>query len=163
GRNEGKVVQIDKRGNLVRAAGALFHRRGFEHTSLADITSDAGLPGGNVYYDVNTPDHQHTSVTEKRIAAMRERPEQLTSLSSPQERILAYMAGWEAHTQDLTAHGCPVGGLCLETSKQGGEAAETAASVLKDTLDWFGAQFRAMGYREKEARDLAAKLMGARH
>jgi AcrR family transcriptional regulator len=156
------MVRPDKRESLVRAAAALFHRKGFEHTSIADIAAEAGVPLGNVYYYFKTRNDLLKAVTEGRIAALRKRRSDLEHLP-PRARLLAYVEGWEAHTEELTAHGCPVGGLCLEANKQGGPAAEEAASVLSDMLDWVGAQFRGMGYGEQEARDLAARMVGARH
>lgn len=156
------MVQSDKRESLVRAAAALFHRKGFEHTSLADIAAEAGVPLGNVYYYYKTRNDLLKAVTEGRIAALRKRRAALETLP-PRERLLAYVDGWEAHTEELTAHGCPVGGLCLEANKQGGPVAEEAAAVLRDMLEWVGAQFRALGYGEREARDLASRMIGARH
>lgn len=156
------MVQQDKRSGLVRAAGALFHRRGFEQTSLAHIAAAAGVPLGNVYYYFKTREDLLKAVTGERIAALRARRAALEPLA-PRERLLAYVEAWDVHTEDLTAHGCPVGGLCLEANKQGGSVAETAAEVLEDALEWVGAQFRALGYGKEEARDLAARMMGARH
>lgn len=156
------MVRVDKRERLVRAAAALFHRKGFEQTSLADIATEADVPLGNVYYYFKTRNDLLKAVTGGRIAALRKRRADLEALP-PRERLLAYVDGWEAHTEELTAHGCPVGGLCLEANKQGGPAAEEAAAVLRDSLDWVAAQFRGMGYGGQEARDLAARMIGARH
>lgn len=156
------MAREDKRAHLIGAAAVLFHRQGFEHTSLAHIAEAAQVPLGNVYYYFKTRGDLLAAVTGERIAALRARRAALEPLA-PRDRLLAYVEGWEVHTEDLTAHGCPVGGLCLEANKQGGAVAETAASVLADTLEWMGAQFRALGYGKEESRDLAARAMGARH
>jgi hypothetical protein len=76
--------------------------------------------------------------------------------------LLAFVRSFEANDDLCTAHGCPVGGLCVEANKQGGAVAAEAASVLKGTLDWLADQFRAMGFREPRAREHAARLLGAR-
>src|SRR5688500_6538247 len=102
------MVQPDKRASLIQAAGALFHRKGFEHTSLADIADAAGVRLGNVYYYFKTRGDLLQAVTEGRIAALRARRAALEPLP-PRERLLAYVEGWEAYTDELTAHGCPVG------------------------------------------------------
>ncbi len=156
------VVRADKRESLIRAADSLFHRKGFEHTSLADIAAAAEVPLGNVYYYFKTRMDLIKAVSGERLAALRARREEWGALTSPRERLLAYVESFEGYTEECTAHGCRVGGLCLEANKQGGEIAEDAAAVLRSTLDWICIQFRALGYRERQARELAAKLLGAR-
>lgn len=157
------MVRPDKRESLIQAAGVLFHRKGLEHTSLADIAGEAGVPLGNVYYYFKTRSDLLKAVTEGRIATARALRAGLERIADPRERLLAYVDGWEARTEELTAHGCPIGGLCIEANKQGGPMAEDAASVLREILDWVGAQFRALGYPAREAKELAARMMGARH
>ena len=44
----------DKRSRLFEAAGDLFHRQGFNQTTLADIARSADVPLGNVYYYYKT-------------------------------------------------------------------------------------------------------------
>jgi TetR/AcrR family transcriptional regulator, transcriptional repressor for nem operon len=156
------VVRPDKRESLIRAAETLFHRYGLEHTSLADIASAADVPLGNVYYYFKTRGDLVKAVSEVRLAGLRAKREAWGKIASPRERLLAYVDHFETYTEECTAHGCRMGGLCLEANKQGGAIADEAAAVLKSTLDWISDQFRAMGFRERRAREHASKLLGAR-
>jgi TetR/AcrR family transcriptional repressor of nem operon len=156
------VVRIDKRESLVRAAGSLFHRKGFEHTSLADIAAAAEVPLGNVYYYFKTRTELVKAVSEERLATLKALRAELEAIPSPRERLIAYVDSWEPRTDELTAHGCPVGSLCQETNKQGGPIAGEAAGVLRSTLDWIRDQFRDLGFRERQAREHAARMLGAR-
>ncbi len=153
---------VDKRESLMRAADRLFHHHGFEHTSLADIAAAAGVPLGNVYYYFKTRGDLVKAVSEERRRAMRARRDEWEKIPSPRDRLLAYVDSFGAREEEFTAHGCPVGGLCLETSKLGGEAAAEAAAVLRESLEWIEAQFRALGIPKGEARENAARLVGAR-
>lgn len=156
------MLKADKWRSLVTAAGQLFHRQGFERTSLADIASAAHVPLGNVYYYFKTRDELLKAVVEERLEGARAKRAALEALPSPRERLLAYVAGFEESAEESTAYGCPAGGLCQETNKLGGEAAAEAAGLLRDGMEWVTRQFRAWGFREAQARDYAARLTGAR-
>ena len=157
------MVRGDKRESLVRAAMGLFHRNGYGPTSLADIAEEAEVPLGNVYYYFKTREDILRAVVQERLTPVRAGREALeTTIADPRERLLAFVAGFEARTEESTAFGCPAGGLCYEMNKQGGAAAEEASVLLRDVLEWVFRQFRAMGFRETQARDFAARLIAAR-
>lgn len=148
--------------SLVRAASTLFHRQGYEHTSLADIAEAAGVPLGNVYYYFKTREILLKAVLDMRLAEARAARARLESLPDPRERLLAFVSGFENSIEESTAYGCPAGGLCQEINKQGGAAADEAANLLRDGLEWVATQFRSMGYRDAQARDFASRLVAAR-
>jgi TetR/AcrR family transcriptional repressor of nem operon len=152
----------DKRERLLRAAEQLFHHKGFEHTSLADIASASGVPVGNVYYYFKTRDDLARSVSEERRRVMHERRVEWEKLKTPRDRLLAYVDSFIAREAEFTAYGCPVGSLCLETSKLGGQLASDASAVLRDSLEWLEKQFRALGNNGRLAKENAARLLGAR-
>lgn len=156
------MVRADKWKGLVQAASRLFHQQGFEHTSLADIAEAAEVPVGNVYYYFKTRDELLKAVVQERLAASRAKREELESIPDPKERLLAFVGGFEARTDESTAYGCPMGGLCQETNKQGGLAAEEAAVPLRDLFEWLTRQFRSLGFKEPQARDHAARIVAAR-
>lgn len=156
------MLRADKWQSLVQAASELFHRQGFEQTSLADIATAAGVPLGNVYYYFKTRDELLKAVLDQRLAAVRAKRAELEALPSPRDRLLAFVAGFEERAEESTAFGCPAGGLCQEMNKRGGDVAAEAAGLLRDGLDWVTRQFHALGFREGQAREHAARLIGAR-
>jgi len=151
-----------KRERLLQAAALLFHRQGFEHTSLADIAAKADVPLGNVYYYYRTREDLLQAVTEDRRATMDRKRARWEDLPSPRDRLLAYVDSFAANEKEFTAHGCPAGSLCLEANKIGGEVAEHAAAVLEDSLAWLEKQFSAMGFGKRVAHENAAHLLSAR-
>ena len=155
-------VGPEKRESLLRAADRLFHHKGLEHTSIADIASAAEVPLGNVYYYFKTRGALVKSVTERRLAYIRGLRAEWDALPSPRDRLLAYVKSYESRTEDSTAHGCPVGGLCVEANKLGGPIARDAGVSFRETLVWIAEQFRAMGFSEREAEENAAQLLGGR-
>src|SRR3954471_11328459 len=155
-------MAADKRESLIRAADTLFHRSGFEHTSIADIANAASVPLGNVYYYFKTRGELVKSVSEHRLAGVRARRAELNKLSSPRDRLLGYVKSFEDRIEEFTAHGCPAGVLCLEANKLGGPIANDASSVFRESLEWLTAQFREMGFPLRQARANAAQIIGGR-
>jgi AcrR family transcriptional regulator len=154
------VGGIGKRESLVKAADTLFHRKGFEHTSIADIAEAAKVPVGNVYYYFKTRGDLVKAVTEQRLASVQAMRAEWDSLPSPRDRLLAYVGSFESRIEERTAHGCPAGSLCQEANKQGGTLAEDASAVFRSSLEWMRVRFRAMGCPDREARANAARILG---
>ena len=59
------------RDRIVEAADELFYRRGYEHTSFADIADAVGISRGNFYYHFKTKDDILDAVIEARLANTR--------------------------------------------------------------------------------------------
>jgi TetR/AcrR family transcriptional repressor of nem operon len=156
------MVGTEKRDRLVRAADILFHRNGFEHTSIADIAAAADVPVGNVYYYFKSRGDFVKAVTELRAEPVRARRAEWDELASPKDRLLAYVKSFENGIDFFTAHGCPTGGLCVEANKQGGPIAEDASALFRESLEWLGKQFRSMGQSAAEARSNAARVLSGR-
>src|SRR3954470_1848048 len=121
------MLRGDKWKSLVEAASTLFHRQGYEQTSLADIASAAAVPLGNVYYYFKTRDELLKAVLDERLRGMQARRAEVEALTSPRDRLLAFVGRFEERAEEFTAYGCPMSGLCQETNKHGGEVAAEAA------------------------------------
>lgn len=156
------MAESGKRESLLRAADTLFHRKGFEHTSIADVAASAEVPLGNVYYYFKTRDELAKAVTEQRLASVRARRAEWDALASPRDRLLAYVKSFENRIEEFTAHGCPAGSLCLEANKLGGSVAGDAGSIFRESLEWMRIQFRAMGLPDRQARAHAAHILSGR-
>jgi TetR/AcrR family transcriptional repressor of nem operon len=152
--------QPDKRTRLIETAMKLAHRNGFRETSLADIAQAAHVPVGNVYYYFKTKEELGEAVVERRLAQFREFREELDRLSSPKERLLAFVESIHGNREQLARGGCPLGSLCSELQKEGGALAKKSAALFTEPMGWFEEQFRAAGY-EEDARELSAHLFCA--
>src|SRR5258708_28879653 len=90
--------QPDKRTRLIETAMKLAYRNGFRETSLADIADAAHVPVGNVYYYFKTKEELGEAVVERRLAEFRAFREEIDPLSSPKERLFAFVESlhWNA-------------------------------------------------------------------
>lgn len=151
-------TQADKRKRLVDAAVKLAYRHGFRETSLADIAAAAHVPVGNVYYYFKTKEELGEAVVERRLTESREFRTEADRLSSPKERLFAFVDGIYRNREQLARGGCPVGGLCSELQKEGGALAKRSAALITEQLGWIEAQFNAAGH-QKDSRALAVHLL----
>src|SRR6266436_9897753 len=121
-------AQVDKRTRLVETAMKLAYRRGFRETSIADIAEAAHVPLGNVYYYFKTKDELGEAIVERRLAEFRALREEIDRLSSPKERLFAFVERIHRNREQLARGGCPLGGLCTELHKEGGALAKQSAT-----------------------------------
>jgi AcrR family transcriptional regulator len=123
----------------------LAYGRGFRQTSLADIAEAARVPVGNVYYYFKTKEELAEAVVERRLEEFRAARAEWDRLSSPKERLLAFVGRVHANREQLARGGCALGGLCSELHKEGGALAKSPRrSSLSPSA---GEQFRAVAER----------------
>ena len=151
------TAQADKRARLIETAMKLAYKHGFRETSLADIAVAAHVPVGNVYYYFKTKEELGEAVVERRLAEFRAFREEIDRLSSPKERLFAFVESIHSNREQLARGGCPLGGLCTELHKEGGALAKKSAALYSVPMTWLEEQFRALGH-EKDSRELAVHL-----
>jgi TetR/AcrR family transcriptional regulator, transcriptional repressor for nem operon len=145
-----------KRERLVESARALIHEQGVHRTTLAEVAERGDVPLGNVYYYFKSKDELVRAVLE----GYQEQADALVAAfdrhRTPQARLKALVRNWADMRDEVARHGCPMGSLCSELDKLGGDAERDAAAVMARIIDWAEGQFRQLGRRD--ARDLAVAL-----
>ena len=150
----------DKRTRLIETAMKLAYQRGFREASLADIAEAANVPVGNVYYYFKTKEELGEAVVKRLLAQFLELQEEWDRLSSPKERLFAFVDKVRSNRDQLVLGGCPLGGLCLELHKEGSALAKKSAALYTEPMAWLEKQFRGAGH-EKDSRELAVHLFSA--
>src|ERR1700730_12859032 len=100
-----RKTQLDKRTRLIETGMKLAYQRGFREASLADIAEAAHVPVGNVYYYFKTKEELGEAVVERRLAEFRAFREELDRLSSPKERLFAFVESIHRNRERLCARG----------------------------------------------------------
>src|SRR3979490_1108129 len=155
-----RTAQPDKRTRLIETATKWAYGRGFRETSLADIAEAARVPVGNVYYYFKTKEELAEAVVERRLEEFRAARAEWDRLSSPKERLLAFVGSVHANREQLARGGCPLGSLCSELHKEGGALAKKSAALFTYPMRWLEGEFRRGGH-EKDSRELAVHLFSA--
>src|SRR5258707_7310809 len=114
----------------------------------------------HVYCYVKPKEELGEAVVERRLAEFRAFREEMDRLSSPKERLFAFVESIHRNREQLARGGCPLGGLCTELHKEGGALAKKAAVLFTEPMRWLEEQFRAAGH-EEDARELSVHLFGA--
>ena len=154
------AIEKDKRQRLVKAAADLSHTRGLGNVVLADIAESADVPLGNVYYYFKTKAAISEAVIAQRCDEFRQLRGMLDRIPLPRERLKALVQMYVNDRKTLARSGCPVGSLCAELSKEGGELADEAAVAFRELLKWTEAQFGEIG-RVHDQKTFAIHLLSA--
>jgi TetR/AcrR family transcriptional repressor of nem operon len=148
-----------KRQRLIDSARGLIHEQGVQRTTLAQIAERADVPPGNVYYYYKTRDELVHAVIESRLDLIRGLLGRLDRRTAPKARLKALAASWVEAAPEVTEHGCPVGSLACELSKDDNALSADGSRMLREILDWMEHQFRELGRRDAPA--LAVTMLAA--
>jgi TetR/AcrR family transcriptional regulator, transcriptional repressor for nem operon len=147
------------REQIVEEADRLFHERGFDHASFADIAAAVGISRGNFYYHFRTKDEILDAVIARRRANVQQTLERWESEgASPADRIRRFIGILVTNQTAIMRRGCPIGTLCGELAKLEHPAQNAAAGLFTLFRDWLARQFAALGCVE-EAEGLAMSLL----
>lgn len=153
------MVSRATRETIVGVADDLFYRRGFDHTSFADIAGLVKISRGNFYHHFKTKDDILEAVIQKRLAdryAMLERWEM--EGATPVERINSFIDILIVNGEKIKLYGCPIGTLTSELAKLNHPAQPDAGRLFTLFRTWLRRQFVALG-READADVLAMHLL----
>ncbi|MCC8934513.1 TetR/AcrR family transcriptional regulator [Rhizobium sp. 'Codium 1'] len=144
---------------IVATADDLFYRRGFDHTSFADIATAVGISRGNFYHHFKSKDDILEAVIMKRLAdraGMTARWER--QAPDPAGRIESFIDLLLVNGEKIREHGCPIGTLASELAKLAHPAQPDAVRLFTLFREWLAIQFSALGQVEK-ADQLALELL----
>jgi AcrR family transcriptional regulator len=153
-------IKPDKRSRLIDTAASLTYRQGFGNTALADIAREAEVPLGNVYYYFKTKAEIGEAIIARRVAQFQALRREWERSESPKDRLVAFIQMTVESRDALAQSGCPVGSLCSELHKDGGDLAKEATRPFTELLRWTEAQFAALG-KGREKKALALHLLSA--
>jgi TetR/AcrR family transcriptional regulator, transcriptional repressor for nem operon len=142
--------QSSTKERVVEAARVLFWEKGFETTSLQDITQKADVRAGSLYYLFRTKEELLLAVLDRYVDLLWPAVIEPAFAREPDpiERIFAILEGYR---QGLIftgfAHGCPIGNLALEVSDEYPVAREKIAKNFEGWRSWIRKCLEEAGYR----------------
>lgn len=144
---------------IVEAAGQLFYRRGYQHTSFADIAGELKISPGNFYYHFETKDEILDAVIHARLASTEALLRSWEAEDDrPVERIRNFihipLVNWNKHMRS----GCPTGTLWAELLKLEHASRKHVKGLFTLFRTWLRRQFTLLG-RASDADALAMHLL----
>lgn len=147
------------RERIIQAADGLFYRRGFDHTSFAEIADAVKISRGNFYYHFKTKDEILDAVIGLRLSNTRMMLDRWEIAGeTPADRIRCFIDMMIANRADIKRYGCPVGTLSTELAKLGHASQGEANGLFTLFRTWLRRQFERLG-RKAEADTLAMHLL----
>jgi TetR/AcrR family transcriptional repressor of nem operon len=149
------------------AAIACFWRRGYEATSIRDLTGEMGINGPSLYNAFGDKRALFIRALERYAAiSMRERIDRLESKHGPAAAICAFFDELIARTvSDTARRGCLLVNTALEVAPHDAEIGALVASYLNDIFAFFHRNLRtaqSVGHVRPQLRcDEAARLLQA--
>src|SRR5260370_26942995 len=131
-----RTAQPDKRTRLIETATKLAYGRGLRETSLADSAESARVPVGNVYYYFKTKEELAEAVVERRLEEFRAARAEWDLLSSPKERLLAFVDTIHGNREQLARGGCPLGGRLTDVQRGGRGLGAESPCLLQGAAAW---------------------------
>jgi TetR/AcrR family transcriptional repressor of nem operon len=154
------MIAKSTRTSIIAAADELFYRKGFEHTSFADIADVVSISRGNFYFHFKSKDEILDAVIESRLANTTRMLQQWERTGeTPAGRIRCFIDMLVTNGSDIKRFGCPVGTLCTELAKLGHASRGEANKLFALFRQWLRAQFEALG-RTTDADALAMHILG---
>jgi AcrR family transcriptional regulator len=90
---------------VVRAAASVFARRGYEATSMADLTQATGLTVGGLYHYIGSKEALLVRICEQLLEPLLEQARELVAgAAGPEERLRLLLRAWLAHIEDHLDH-----------------------------------------------------------
>lgn len=147
------------RDQIIDAADDLFYRRGYAHTSFADIAGAVDISRGNFYYHFKAKDQILDAVIAQRVVDTEQMLADWAAESDdPADRICSFIHILIRNQGDIERFGCPVGTLNTEMRKLDHPAGEQAQRLFALFRDWLTVEFDRLGLGSS-AEHLALHLL----
>lgn len=133
------------RDEIVAAADLLFYRKGYEHTSFADIAGVVKISRGNFYFHFKSKDHILDAVIDQRLVDTQRMLNRWEGEGKdPVDRIRSFIDMLIANRADIKRYGCPVGTLCTEMAKLNHASHAEAGKLFELFRSWLRTQFELL-------------------
>jgi TetR/AcrR family transcriptional regulator, transcriptional repressor for nem operon len=148
------VSEKRTRDEIVAAADRLFYRKGYEHTSFADIADVVKISRGNFYFHFKSKDQILDAVIDQRLVDTQQMLNRWESEGkNPADRIRSFIDMLIANRADIKRYGCPVGTLCTEMAKLNHASHAEAGRLFRLFRSWLRTQFELLDQgHEADAR-----------
>jgi AcrR family transcriptional regulator len=157
---KGHKQQTNER--ILRAAGRLFRKQGYEATGVDAVMSSAQLTAGAFYSHFQS---KEDLLAETLSAAFREasseRPPDLNSLQG-RDWLRAFTSFYlSAEHRNAADSGCPIPALAAEVARLGGRTREVFEQHLRRVIDFIAKQIDEQNPDRERAISTTAMLAGA--
>ncbi|MFE2037490.1 TetR/AcrR family transcriptional regulator [Streptomyces scopuliridis] len=155
---------VGTRERVVRAASRLLQQQGYEGTGIKLIAREAGATLGSVYHffpggkeelAVAAIHHGDQEFADTLRAGLDSSDDPAVAVENCARRLAS------ALRESDWADGCPVTSTALETLGRAPRIQEACHAALRNWQEVLAAKFRACGFADEDAEELACTVLGA--
>jgi AcrR family transcriptional regulator len=157
-------AMADTRDRLLAATNESFRRRGYNGTSMKDVTSAARAPTGSLYHFFpGGKDELASAVLTSSGAAYRELFEAIADAAvSPEAAVTDFFDGAAAVLEETGfIDPCPIGTVAREVASTNERLRIATEQVFASWIDAAATRLSAAGVSQREARTLATAMVAA--
>jgi AcrR family transcriptional regulator len=94
-----------RRSEVVAAAAELFAQRGYDGTSMSELTAATGLAAGGLYHYIEGKDDLLIAICDELLEPLLERAREIVAVdASPVEQLRELIEAWVAHVVEHRHH-----------------------------------------------------------
>lgn len=94
-----------RRREVIAAAAHLFAQRGYQETSMSELTAATGLAAGGLYHYIESKDQLLISICDELLDPLLERAREIVAEpAAPAEQLRALLHAWLAHIASHRDH-----------------------------------------------------------
>lgn len=94
-----------RRREVIATAARLFAQRGYQETSMSELTAATGLAAGGLYHYIESKDELLISICDELLDPLLERAREIVSAPAPPaEQLRALLHAWLAHIASHRDH-----------------------------------------------------------
>lgn len=131
-----------RRDTILNVANDLFHKQGYNKTSIADISNQIGITKGNLQYHFRSKDDLLVAIIDLRMSQMGDVLKRFqnedTNPMARLKRIVRMVAGEE---EGLSNYGCTIGSLNVELGKCQRPLQQKALQMFEQLRDFIERAF----------------------
>jgi len=153
-----------RRDTIVDVANDLFHKQGYNMTSIADIANQIGITKGNLQYHFRSKEDLLVTVINLRFEQMRVVFERMERENiDPMARLKSFVKMVSGEEDGLSNYGCTIGSINAELGKCQRQLQQKALQMFEQFRKNIERAFIQLGSKEAQTKSmhLLSMIQGA--
>lgn len=145
------MTKTSRRENIIDAANDLFHKQGYNKTSIADIANQLGITKGNLQYHFRSKDDLLAAIINARMENMAGALQRFEKENAdPKERLKRIVQMVHDEQEGLIKYGCSIGSINVELGKGQRPLQQKSLQMFEQQKEWIERAFTELGNKNAE-------------
>jgi TetR/AcrR family transcriptional repressor of lmrAB and yxaGH operons len=153
----------ETRERMIRAAGSLFRRQGYDGTGLNDVLERSGAPRGSLYFHFpGGKEELAVAAVDDSASGFRTAIEAILDSTDDVGEALARVVELQIHDLERTGYrrGCPIAAVTLDAAGGSEQVREACARGFEHWTHVIAAKLRGAGWTSGAADEQAMLIVG---